>query len=38
VYLGNVENLCRRFLEEKRETFLGLLRDTAHWDRYWNWH
>jgi hypothetical protein len=33
VYLTNVEGICRRFVEEKREKLGKLMEDTARWNR-----
>ncbi|KAG0612014.1 hypothetical protein M758_7G183800 [Ceratodon purpureus] len=34
VYLTNVEGICRRFVEEKREKLGKLMEDTARWNSF----
>lgn len=34
VYLGNVEQICWRFVEEKRSKLGRLIEDKAKWKRY----
>ena len=31
VYLSNVEAICRRFVDEKRDKLVKLLQDTQKW-------
>lgn len=37
VYLTNVEQICRRFVEERRGKLGKLIEDKARWSRY-RWH
>ena len=34
VYLTNVEQICRRFVEERRSKLGKLIEDKARWSRY----
>lgn len=34
VYLSNVEQICRRFVEEKRGALGKLIEDKVRWSRY----
>jgi hypothetical protein len=34
VYMTNVEGICRRFMEEKREKIGKLIEDSVGWSRY----
>lgn len=34
MYLTNVEQICRRFVEERRAKLGKLLEDKARWSRY----
>ena len=34
VYLSNVEQICKRFVEEKRGKLGKLIEDKAKWSRY----
>ncbi len=35
VYLTNVEGICRRFVDEKRESLLRMKETTASFKAYW---
>ena len=35
VYLTNVEGICRRFVDEKRESLLRIKETTASFKAYW---